>query len=129
MIGCIRRLNSRFVTFVGAALLMLLLSACETVPPPGPPTPPPRFTGHVVNVRRYLPVRVAMSLKSAHVGRLYPGDGVFIDDISGDWCRIEGMDTSHGRPPEGWVLRRYVAPDQTSPRWLPPESGLEEEEY
>jgi hypothetical protein len=39
------------------------------------------------------------------------------------------MKTVHGRPLEGWVLRRYVAPDQPSPRWIPPEPGPEEEDY
>ena len=97
------------VHLMAAFLIVFLVSACAVSPPPA--SAPARMSGHVVNVRHYLPVRVAPSLIAAETGRLLPGEGVYVNQDNGEWCTIESMRLENGQPMAGWVLRQYIMVD------------------
>ena len=89
--------------------IVFLLSACAPGPAPPPSSPQPiKLSGQIVNVKHYLPVRMSPSLKAAEVGRLLPGENVYITQDAGEWCTVESVRLQNGLPVQGWVLHQFV---------------------
>jgi hypothetical protein len=115
--------------------MLALLSACATAtktvaPQVTAPPVPTVVTGHVVDIKKSLPVRVDTNLSSRQLGDLKLGDKVNIDEESGDWYHVtEIPGTTEAQPPSkypkakpirsgplsGWVLSRYIEKDIVIP--------------
>jgi hypothetical protein len=120
----------RFYHLVTVVLVLSLLSACATTsqnvtPQVAAPPVPTRVMGHVVDIKKNLPVRVDTSLKAKEIGQLTLGDGVYVNEekIVGkeEWYQISSMSEGKGgQPLEGWVLSQYIEKDAVVP---PPQTA------
>ncbi|MDD3471315.1 MAG: hypothetical protein PHS86_00885 [Syntrophaceae bacterium] len=127
--GSYRQRSHRwFYRLMGTTLVLMLLSACVSpnkgnAPPSAQITPPPqptKLTGHVVDIKKNLPVRVDTSLKAKQMGQLMLGDSVYINeekinDEKEEWYRVASVSEKGGQPLEGWVLQRYIEKDIVVP--------------
>jgi Bacterial SH3 domain len=113
LLGCLH--------FRAVFLIVFLLSACAPGPPPA--TAPARLTAQVVNVKHFLPVRGAPSLNAMELGRLLPGEGVYVTQDNGEWCTVESMRLQNGQPLVGWVLRQYIMLEGPAGSAVPPGQG------
>lgn len=109
------------VRLLVAAFSLSLLWGCAGMnpnvapaPEPAPvaaPAPPPRQTGHVVNVKKELPVRTEPSLKAKQVGKFKPGETVYVDAEQDDWYSIASTSDMAGSPLQGWVQQKFIEKD------------------
>jgi DNA repair exonuclease SbcCD ATPase subunit len=122
-------------------MVVLLVSACATTTPnvapvAQPPPPPAKATGHVVNIKNSLPVRVDTSLTSKQLGDLKLNEQVYIDEEIVDWYhviqiteeRTEEVKSKYSKakplrsgPLSGWVRSQYIERDIVVP---PPDATV-----
>jgi uncharacterized protein YcfJ len=87
------------------------LTAPERESTVGPVAPPARETGHVVNIKKDLPVRIDTSLQAKQLGKFLLNNKVYIDEEKGDWYRVTALTPAGSQPMQGWVLKKYIEKD------------------